>query len=43
MVWPWFYGQMGENPAIRFRTAFGGVAMAEYFRDEMVKMFVLYR
>jgi F-type H+/Na+-transporting ATPase subunit beta len=31
------YGQMGENPAIRFRTAIGGVAMAEYFRDEMGK------
>ena len=28
---------MGENPAIRFRTALGGVAMAEYFRDEMQK------
>jgi F-type H+-transporting ATPase subunit beta len=29
------YGQMGENPAIRFRTALGGVAIAEYFRDKM--------
>jgi len=27
------YGQMGENSAIRFRTAFAGVTMAEYFRD----------
>ncbi len=27
-------GQMGENPAIRFRTALGGVTMAEHFRDE---------
>lgn len=28
------FGQMSENPAIRFRTALAGVAMAEYFRDE---------
>lgn len=27
------YGQMGENPAVRFRTAVAGVALAEYFRD----------
>lgn len=27
------FGQMGENPAIRFRTAVAGVTMAEYFRD----------
>ena len=27
------YGQMGENPTVRFRTAIAGVAMAEYFRD----------
>lgn len=27
------YGQMGENPAMRFRTAAGGVTLAEYFRD----------
>lgn len=31
------YGQMGENPAIRFRTAIGGVTLAEYFRDELKK------
>ena len=31
------YGQMGENPAIRFRTALGGVAIAEYFRDKLGK------
>lgn len=30
-------GQMGENPAVRFRTALGGVTMAEYFRDEAKK------
>src|SRR5258708_11176072 len=27
------YGSMGENPALRFRTAFTGVTLAEYFRD----------
>ena len=27
------YGQMGENPAVRLRTATAGVALAEYFRD----------
>jgi len=26
---------MGENPAIRFRSAFTAVAVAEYFRDQM--------
>lgn len=31
------YGSMGENPAIRFRTAFTGVTMAEHFRDSMGK------
>jgi F-type H+/Na+-transporting ATPase subunit beta len=30
-------GQMGENPAIRFRTALVGVTLAEYFRDEEKK------
>lgn len=30
-------GQMAENPAIRFRTATAGVALAEYFRDEANK------
>lgn len=29
------FGQMGENPAIRFLTSFSGVTIAEYFRDEM--------
>lgn len=28
------FGQMGENPAIRFKTAVSGVSLAEYFRDE---------
>lgn len=28
------YGQMGENPAVRFRTALSGVTVAEYFRDQ---------
>jgi F-type H+/Na+-transporting ATPase subunit beta len=27
------YGSMGENAAIRFRTAFTGVTLAEHFRD----------
>lgn len=27
------YGQMGENSAVRFRTAFAGITLAEYFRD----------
>src|SRR2546421_206031 len=31
------YGSMGENPALRFRTAFTGVTLAEYYRDSMGK------
>jgi F-type H+/Na+-transporting ATPase subunit beta len=31
------YGSMGENPAIRFRTAFAGVTVAEYYRDVLGK------
>lgn len=31
------FGQMGESPVARFRTAFGGVTIAEYFRDVMNK------
>lgn len=31
------YGSMGENPALRFRTAFTGVTLGEYFRDSMGK------
>src|SRR5579872_5991902 len=31
------YGSMGENPALRFRTAFTGVTIAEYYRDSMGK------
>lgn len=31
------FGAMGENPAIRFRTATAGAAIAEYFRDEKEK------
>lgn len=30
-------GQMAENPAIRFRIAFAGTTIAEYFRDAMQK------
>lgn len=29
------YGQMGENPAVRFKTAIAGIALAEYFRDAL--------
>ncbi len=28
------FGTMGENPAVRFRSAFTAVAIAEYFRDK---------
>ncbi|HRN96398.1 MAG TPA: F0F1 ATP synthase subunit beta, partial [Candidatus Levybacteria bacterium] len=28
------FGQMGENPAVRFKTALTGLALAEHFRDE---------
>lgn len=31
------YGQMGENPAVRFRTALAGITIAEYFRDNLGK------
>lgn len=31
------FGTMGENAAIRFLTAMGGVTLAEYFRDELHK------
>lgn len=31
------FGQMGENPVTRFRTAMAGVTMAEYFRDTLGK------
>ncbi len=31
------YGSMGENPALRFRTAFTGVTLGEYYRDQMGK------
>lgn len=30
-------GQMGENPAVRFRTAYSAAALAEYFRDALKK------
>ena len=29
------YGSMGENPALRFRTAYAGVTLAEYYRDTL--------
>ena len=28
------FGGMGENPAVRFRTAYGGAALAQGFRDK---------
>lgn len=31
------YGTMADNPAVRYLTAYGAVAMTEYFRDEMNK------
>lgn len=31
------YGQMGENAAVRFRTAYAGITLAEYFRDHSSK------
>jgi F-type H+-transporting ATPase subunit beta len=31
------FGQMGENPAIRFLTGFGAITIAEYFRDQTKK------
>lgn len=31
------YGSMGQNPALRFRTAFTGVTLAEYYRDVLGK------
>lgn len=29
------FGQMGENPTVRFRTALAGVTLTEYFRDAL--------
>ncbi len=31
------FGSMGENPAIRFLSAFSAVTMAEYYRDNLKK------
>lgn len=31
------YGPMGENPAVRFLTAFTAITQAEYFRDSLKK------
>jgi F-type H+-transporting ATPase subunit beta len=31
------FGAMGENAAVRFLTALGGAALAEYFRDDQKK------
>lgn len=32
-----FYGHMGDNATIRFKTALAGISLAEYFRDVMKK------
>src|SRR5256885_446938 len=32
-----FYGHMGDNATIRFKTAFAGISLAEHFRDVMKK------
>src|SRR3989344_7142488 len=31
------FGQMGENPAIRFLSAYAAATLAEYYRDQMKK------
>lgn len=31
------FGTMGENPAVRFRTAYAAATIAEHFRDELKK------
>ena len=31
------FGNMGENPAVRFLTAYAAITLAEYFRDEVKK------
>jgi F-type H+/Na+-transporting ATPase subunit beta len=35
-------GQMGENPAVRLRTAFAGATIAAYFRDEVGRDVLFY-
>lgn len=35
-------GQMNENAAVRFRTAWAGAAIAEYFRDELGRDVLLF-
>ena len=36
------FGTMGDNPAIRFRTAFTAAAVAEYFRDQADREVLLF-
>ncbi len=31
------FGEMSKNPAVRFRTAYAAIALAEYFRDQEEK------
>lgn len=33
------FGQMNEPPGARMRVALTGLTMAEYFRDENIKMY----
>jgi F-type H+-transporting ATPase subunit beta len=37
-----FFGQMSDQPGVRFRVAFSAVAAAEYFRDEEKKDVLLF-
>jgi len=34
-----YFGQMSDQPGVRFRVPFSAVAASEYFRDEEKKMF----
>lgn len=36
------FGTMGQNPAFRFFSAFAGVTVAEYFRDELQKNVLMF-
>ena len=35
-------GQMNESPAMRFRTPYTGITMAEYFRDSLKSDILLF-
>jgi len=38
-----YFGQMSDQPGVRFRVPFSAVASAEYFRDEEKRMFCFCR